>query len=127
MSPAATAAIILGSLSFILFCATVFAWRTRWGVFGRLRGGGAASSVPRAESRAAALQREWGKGSRLDLSECEIVLEEGGGKGKGGARSVVREEGDGDSVVTALPKYRPSVFGNVVAWKTGWSSLRMGR
>lgn len=145
MSGPAIAGVLLGSVGFVGACGALFAWRARLGWFNRLarRPSGEVEGYERAASRAA-LRREF-KGSRLDVDV--IVEEQGqgvemgdmGGKGKdgrsGGGGVVDGAEGEGDaggrraadseSVVTALPRYRPSILGNAAGWKAGWPSAWM--
>ncbi|EKG10195.1 hypothetical protein MPH_12795 [Macrophomina phaseolina MS6] len=143
MSAGAVAAVVFGTFGFVGICYLLFAWQAhlgpfeRWAPRPRHHGEGYERTVSRA-----ALKREF-KGSRLDLSLCEdadadamemregvtAAAKEGNGKG---VQSGVAEDSDGrpptgdrESVVTALPRYRPSIFGNAVGWKTGWPSVWM--
>ncbi|KAF4543420.1 uncharacterized protein LTHEOB_119 [Lasiodiplodia theobromae] len=144
MSGPAIAGVLLGSVGFVGACGALFAWRARLGWFNQLarRPSGEVEGYERAASRAA-LRREF-KGSRLDV---DVIVEEQQGQGGGGmemgdmggkgkdGRGVGGAEGEGEgdgrvpadreSVVTALPRYRPSILGNAAGWKAGWPSAWM--
>lgn len=162
MSAGAVAAVVFGTIGFVMLCYGLFAWQARLGPFERWaprdRPRHHGEGYERAASRAA-LQREF-KGSKLDLSVYDdggevVELREGvgakDGKGKavqggvvvaggdtgeagkdgvggdGGGTNGRPQSGGRESVVTALPRYRPSVFGNAAGWKAGWPSVWLSR